>query len=108
MSRRTAPGPARTGNLFADFGFPSVEAENLLLRSRLMSEIRKVARGHSKARAARRLGIPPARLDELLRGQIDEFNIDALINMLSEAGMRVELRVKKNGARGSPRLAPGP
>jgi predicted XRE-type DNA-binding protein len=61
-----------------------------------MSEIRKVARGLGKARAARRLGVPQSRLDELLRGEIDEFSIDALINMLSEAGMRVELRVKKS------------
>jgi predicted XRE-type DNA-binding protein len=97
MSRRTAAAAvARTGNLFADFGFPYVEAENLLLRSRLMSEIRKVARELGKSRAARRLGVPQSRLDELLRGEIDEFSIDALINMLSEAGMRVELRVKKS------------
>jgi predicted XRE-type DNA-binding protein len=94
MSRRTATA-ARTGNLFADFGFPPVEAENLLLRSRLMSEIRRVARGQTKSQAAKRLGITQSRLDDLLRGEIDEFSVDALINMLSEAGMRVELRMKK-------------
>jgi predicted XRE-type DNA-binding protein len=94
MSRRTATA-ARTGNLFADFGFPPVEAENLLLRSRLMSEIRQVARGLTKSQAAKRLGITQSRLDDLLRGEIDEFTVDALINMLSEAGMRVELRMKK-------------
>jgi predicted XRE-type DNA-binding protein len=94
MSRQTAPA-ARTGNLFADFGFPYVEAENLLLRSRLMSEVRKVARGLTKARAAKRLGVAQSRLDDLLRGEIDEFSVDALINMLSEAGMQVQLRVRK-------------
>jgi predicted XRE-type DNA-binding protein len=94
MSRRTATA-ARTGNLFADFGFPPVEAENLLLRSRLMSEIRRVAHGLPKSQAAKRLGITQSRLDDLLRGEIDEFSVDALINMLSEAGMRVELRMKK-------------
>jgi predicted XRE-type DNA-binding protein len=94
MSRQTAPA-ARTGNLFAEFGFPYVEAENLLLRSRLMSEVRKVARGLTKARAARRLGVAQSRLDDLLRGEIDEFSVDALINMLSEAGMQVQLRVRK-------------
>jgi predicted XRE-type DNA-binding protein len=94
MSRQTAPA-ARTGNLFADFGFPCVEAENLLLRSRLMSEVRKVARGLTKARAAKRLGVAQSRLDDLLRGEIDEFSVDALINMLSEAGMQVQLRVRK-------------
>jgi predicted XRE-type DNA-binding protein len=94
MSRRTATA-ARTGNLFAEFGFPHVEAENLLLRSRLMSEVRKVARGLTKARAARRLGVEQSRLNDLLRGEIDEFSVDALIDMLSEAGMRVQLRVRK-------------
>jgi predicted XRE-type DNA-binding protein len=94
MSRPTAPA-ARTGNLFAEFGFPYVEAENLLLRSRLMSEVRKIARGLTKARAAKRLGVAQSRLDDLLRGEIDEFSVDALINMLSEAGMQVQLRVRK-------------
>jgi predicted XRE-type DNA-binding protein len=94
MSRQMAPA-ARTGNLFAEFGFPYVEAENLLLRSRLMSEVRKVARGLTKARAAKRLGVAQSRLDDLLRGEIDEFSVDALINMLSEAGMQVQLRVRK-------------
>jgi predicted XRE-type DNA-binding protein len=94
MSRQTAPA-ARTGNLFAEFGFPYVEAENLLLRSRLMSEARKIARGLTKARAAKRLGVAQSRLDDLLRGEIDEFSVDALINMLSEAGMQVQLRVRK-------------
>jgi predicted XRE-type DNA-binding protein len=94
MSRQTAPA-ARTGNLFAEFGFPYVEAENLLLRSRLMSEVRKIARGLTKARAAKRLGVAQSRLDDLLRGEIDEFSVDALINMLSEAGMQVQLRVRK-------------
>jgi predicted XRE-type DNA-binding protein len=94
MSRRTATA-ARTGNLFAEFGFPYVEAENLLLRSRLMSEVRKVARGLTKARAAKRLGVAQSRLADLLRGEIDEFSVDALINMLSEAGMQVQLRVRR-------------
>lgn len=94
MSRRTATA-ARAGNLFAEFGFPYVEAENLLLRSRLMSEVRKVARGLTKARAAKRLGVAQSRLNDLLRGEIDEFSVDALINMLNEAGMQVQLRVRR-------------
>jgi predicted XRE-type DNA-binding protein len=60
-----------------------------------MSEVRKVARGLTKARAARRLGVAQSRLNDLLRGEIDEFSVDALINMLSEAGLHIELRVRK-------------
>lgn len=32
---------------------------------------------------------------DLLRGRIDKFSLDALVNMLAHAGLRVELRVKK-------------
>jgi len=35
------------------------------------------------------------RLKNLLRGKMDKFSLDALLNILSKAGMRVELRVKK-------------
>jgi predicted XRE-type DNA-binding protein len=31
----------------------------------------------------------------LLKGKIEKFSLDALVTMLSNAGMRVELRVKK-------------
>jgi predicted XRE-type DNA-binding protein len=60
-----------------------------------MSEIRTVTRGSTRSLAARRLGITQPRLNDLMRGEIDEFSIDTLVNMLSEAGLRVELRVRK-------------
>ena len=40
-------------------------------------------------------GLSQPRLNDLLRGKIDKFSLDALVNMLAAAGMRVELRVKK-------------
>jgi predicted XRE-type DNA-binding protein len=84
-----------SGNVFADLGFPSAEAENLFLRSQLMSEIREIARGLSQAQAAKRLGVTQPRINDLLRGKIDKFSIDALVIMLNKAGMHVELCVKK-------------
>ena len=35
------------GNVFRDIGFTEGEAENLLLRSELMSQVREVARGYT-------------------------------------------------------------
>jgi len=35
------------------------------------------------------------RLKNLLRGKMEKFSLDALLNIPSKAGMRVELRVKK-------------
>ena len=84
-----------SGNVFSDFGFSKAEAENLLLRSQLMSEIRDIADGLTQAQAAKRLGVSQPRVNDLLRGKIDKFSLDALVIMLNKAGMHVEMRVKK-------------
>ena len=84
-----------SGNVFVDLGFPPSEAENLLLRAQLMSRIRAAARGSSQREAAKRFGVTQPRLNDLLRGKIDKFSLDALVNMLGHAGMRVEMKVKK-------------
>lgn len=60
-----------------------------------MSEIHDAVRGVTQAQAARRLGVTQPRLNELLRGKLHKFSLDALVNMLAAAGMRVELRVKR-------------
>lgn len=84
-----------SGNVFLDVGFSPDEAENLLLRAQLMSRIRDAARGMTQREAAKRFGVTQPRLNDVLRGKIGKFSIDALVNMLGNAGMRVELKVKK-------------
>lgn len=84
-----------SGNVFEDVGFSAGEAENLLLRAQLMSKIRSVGRGMTQAQAAKRFGVSQPRLNDVLRGKIDKFSLDALVNMLAAAGLRVELRVKR-------------
>ena len=84
-----------SGNVFKDLGFAPPEAENLLLRAQLMSEIREAARGMTQSEAAKQFGVTQPRVNDLLRGKIDKFSLDALVNMLAKAGMRVELRVRK-------------
>ena len=80
-------------NVFADLGFSGEEAENLLLRAQVMSRIVELARGESQREAARKFGVSQPRLNDLVRGKIDKFSLDALVNMLAHAGMRVELKV---------------
>lgn len=82
-------------NVFRDLGFPEEEAENLRLRAGLMSAVRKFATGLTQQEAARMLGITQPRLNLLLKGKIDKFSLDALVNMLGKAGMRVEMKVKR-------------
>ena len=84
-------------NVFLDIGFPPEEAQNLHLRSELMTRVEQFVKrsGVTQTEAARALGITQPRLNDLLRGKIDKFSLDALVNMLGRAGMRVELRVNK-------------
>ena len=86
-----------SGNVFLDIGFPPEEAQNLHLRSELMTRVEQFVKrsGVTQIEAARALGITQPRLNDLLRGKIEKFSLDALVNMLGRAGMRVELRVKK-------------
>lgn len=79
-------------NVFTDLGFPKAEAKVLMLRSLLMSEIRETALGMTKAKAIKRFGITQARLEDLLRGRIDRFSVDALMNMATAGSLRVRLR----------------
>ncbi len=90
-----------SGNVFRDLGFDREEAEHLRLRSDLMIEIRKVieARGLTQAAAGALFGVSQPRISDLVRGKIDLFSIDTLIDMLAHAGVRVSFVVKgKAGA----------
>jgi predicted XRE-type DNA-binding protein len=86
-----------SGNVFRDLGFDREEAEHLKLRSDLMIEIRKVieARGLTQAAAAGLFGVSQPRISDLVRGKIDLFSIDTLIDMLAHAGVRVSFVVKR-------------
>lgn len=84
-------------NVFRDLGFPEDEARNLLLRAELMMKVENFVKksGLTQQDAARTLGITQPRLNLLLKGKIDKFSLDALVNMLTKAGMQVKLTVKK-------------
>ncbi|MDP2826131.1 MAG: XRE family transcriptional regulator [Sulfuritalea sp.] len=84
-----------SGNVFADLGFAAEEAQNLQLRSQAMMAVESwyKAGGLTQARAAQALGITQPRLNQLLKGKIGEFSLDALVNMATRAGMRVGLTI---------------
>jgi predicted XRE-type DNA-binding protein len=85
-----------TGNVFRDLGFRREEAEHLLVRADLMIEVQKIiASRRLKQRAsAKLLRVSQPRVSDLLRGRIDLFSTDALIDMLTRLGARVRLSVK--------------
>jgi predicted XRE-type DNA-binding protein len=83
-----------TGNVFADLGFEKEEAEHLRIRSALMGTVRQVItdREMTQAAAATLFNVSQPRISDLMRGKIDLFSIDTLVEMLSRAGVRIELR----------------
>jgi predicted XRE-type DNA-binding protein len=85
-----------TGNVFRDLGFGREEAEHLLIRADLLIEVQKLiaSRGLKQREVAKLLGISQPRVSDLLRGRIDLFSTDVLIDMLVRLGARVRLTVK--------------
>jgi predicted XRE-type DNA-binding protein len=73
------------------------EAENMKLRSSLMIALREhiTQSGMSQSQAAKAFGVTQPRISDLIRGKIDLFAIDSLVNMLAAAGLHVEVRIGK-------------
>ncbi|MDE2386039.1 MAG: XRE family transcriptional regulator [Alphaproteobacteria bacterium] len=73
------------------------EAQNLTLRSDLMNSIEKAVAAWKlpQGEAAKRLGITRPRLNDLLRGKLSKFSLDALAALAMRAGLKVKLSVKK-------------
>ena len=73
------------------------EAENMKLRSELMIALdQHITRNKiSQAAAAKLFGVTQPRISDLLRGKINLFSLDALINMAVAAGLKVKLQISK-------------
>jgi predicted XRE-type DNA-binding protein len=76
------------------------EAANLRLRSALAIAVRGTVEGWqtTQAEAARRLGVTQPRLNDLLRGRIDRFSLDALVGLAERAGLAVRLEIGQKAA----------
>lgn len=90
-----------SGNVFSDLGFSPEEAQNLLLRSRIMGAIKDWVQASelTQATAAKKLAISQPRLNALLKGKIVDFSLDALVVIASSAGLQVLLEIKPFSAR---------
>ena len=69
------------------------QAANLRARAELMQKIAKrLKRNHwTQAEAARRCGVTQPRINDLLRGKVSRFSLDALVNIATALGCRVRL-----------------
>lgn len=85
-----------SANVFEDLGFTAQDSQNLLLRSQTMIALVQwfEASGMTQAQAAKSLSITQPRFNQLLKGKIEIFSLDALVNMATSAGMRVGLSIR--------------
>ena len=71
------------------------EAANMRARSELLSALKSRIRGWDMPQeaAAARLGITRPRLNDLLRGKLGKFSLDALVNLATASGLTLEIRI---------------
>jgi predicted XRE-type DNA-binding protein len=92
-----------SSNIFEDLGFDTQEAINLKIRADLMLDLREFiqAQKWTQAEAALFFGETQPRISNLMNGDIDSyacakgdrFAIDKLVQMLSLAGMNIQVLV---------------
>ena len=72
-------------------------AESLKIKSELMIRVEKYIKenGLIQKEAAKIFGVSQPRVSDLVRGKIDRFTIDMLINMLSRVGIKVDIKIEK-------------
>jgi predicted XRE-type DNA-binding protein len=71
------------------------EAANMKARADLLAVLVEQVKswGLPQEAAAARLGITRPRLNDLLRGKLGKFSLDALVNLATAAGLTLEIRV---------------
>ena len=76
------------------------EAASMKVRAQMMIAIQQTVDdwGVTQAVAAKRLGLTQPRMSDLLRGRISKFSLDSLMNLASQAGLAVRVRVSRKAA----------
>jgi len=72
------------------------EAANLRARAELMMQIAEVikTRRWKQAEAAVHCGVTQPRINDLLRGRVSRFSLDALVNIAAALGCRVHVELE--------------
>ncbi len=73
------------------------QAENMKLRSTLLIALKAhlTRSGLNQAQIAKLFGVTQPRVSDLMRGKINLFALDALVNMAVAAGLKVKMSLRK-------------
>ena len=76
------------------------EAAHMRLRSDLMIAVQEAvtAWGVTQAEAAKRLSVTQPRLNDLVRGRVDKFSLDALVDLAARAGLTLRMEITRPAA----------
>ena len=72
------------------------DAAHLTLVSDLMIQISEIIKksGWTQAEAARQCGVSQPRINDLLRGRIERFSLNALVNLATALGRKVRVKLQ--------------
>ena len=84
-------------NVFDALCDTAAEAANMKARAELLIGIRERVKAWSipQQEAAKRLGLTRPRLNDLVRGKINKFSLDALVNIATAAGYTLHIRLEE-------------
>ena len=90
-----------SGDVWIDLGFSPAEARNLEMRSQIMTALEDFVtqRKLTQVEAAKLFRVTQPRISDLMRGRISRFSLDTLVKMLVDAGLKVDLRIRKPSRR---------
>jgi predicted XRE-type DNA-binding protein len=90
------PETERYASVWDAIADTSEEAANLRLRSELVDQITAIiaVNGWTQVEAARHCGVTQPRVNDLLRGRISRFSLDALVNIAAALGRRVRVELE--------------
>ena len=75
--------------------FPKAEADELVMRSTLLRGLEQWLKesGLTQTQAAKALGITQARVSDIKRGKISQFNLDLLFRLAARAGLQPKVKI---------------
>ncbi|HVK55870.1 MAG TPA: helix-turn-helix transcriptional regulator [Burkholderiales bacterium] len=93
MSKAKTESYASVWDAIAD---TPMEAANLRARAELMQQIAKVLEenGWTQQESASRCGVTQPRINDLIRGRVSRFSLDALVNIATAIGRRVHMELE--------------
>jgi predicted XRE-type DNA-binding protein len=95
MKKKAPVTRKRYANVFEALEKSPAVAANLSARADLLTQIEHFIskKGWTQTQAAQHCGISQPRVHELMSGQINKFSLDALVNIVTALGRRVQIKI---------------